>query len=115
MSPSGAEVLRQIKSRIEEIDPGAVREALEAGAVLIDVREAEEVAQGHIPGARHVPKSYLESRIEGAAPDRAGAVILYRRLPAVEGPRLRGRGPAGAECRAAGTLFPPSAAARGWD
>ncbi len=77
MSPSGAEVLRQIKSRIEEIDPGAVREALDAGAVLIDVREAEEVAQGHIPGARHVPKSYLESRIESSAPDRTGTVILY--------------------------------------
>ena len=77
MSPSGAEVLRQIKSRIEEVDPAAVREQVSNGAVVVDVREAEEWGSGHIPGAKHVPKSYLESRIEGAAPDRSQHVILY--------------------------------------
>jgi molybdopterin/thiamine biosynthesis adenylyltransferase/rhodanese-related sulfurtransferase len=77
MSPSGAEVLRQIKSRIDETDPSAVRDQLGNGAVVLDVREAEEWSGGHIPGARHVPKSYLESRIEGAAPDRDQHVILY--------------------------------------
>jgi molybdopterin/thiamine biosynthesis adenylyltransferase/rhodanese-related sulfurtransferase len=77
MSPSGAEVLRQIKSRIEEVDPADVREQIRNGAVLVDVREAEEWSTGHIPGAKHVPKSYLESRIEGAAQDRSQHVILY--------------------------------------
>src|SRR5438270_3370198 len=77
MSPSGTEVLRQIKSRIDEVDPAQVREQASNGAVVIDVREPEEWAAGHIPGAKHVPKSYLESRIEGAAPDRSQHVILY--------------------------------------
>src|SRR5947208_2579169 len=77
MSPSGAEVLRQIKSRIDEVDPGAVREQISNGAAVVDVREPEEWAAGHIPGAKHVPKSYLESRIEGAVPDRSQHVILY--------------------------------------
>jgi sulfur-carrier protein adenylyltransferase/sulfurtransferase len=77
MTPSGAEVLRQIKSRIEEVDPSAVREQLGNGAVVIDVREAEEWSTGHVPAAKHVPKSFLESRIEGAAPDRDQHVILY--------------------------------------
>src|SRR5579862_6548959 len=77
MSPSGAEVLRQIKSRIEEIDPSAAREQASHGAVLVDVRETEEWAVGHVPGAKHVPKSHLETRIEGAAPDRSVPVILY--------------------------------------
>jgi molybdopterin/thiamine biosynthesis adenylyltransferase/rhodanese-related sulfurtransferase len=77
MSPSGAEVFRQIKSRIDEVDPGDAREQVSAGAVLVDVREAEEWSSGHIPGAKHVPKSYLETRIEGAAPDRSQQVILY--------------------------------------
>src|SRR5919201_1735097 len=77
MSPSGAEVLRQIKSRIDEIDPAAVREQVGNGAVIVDVREPEEWSAGHIPGAIHVPKSYLESRIEGAVPDREKHVVLY--------------------------------------
>jgi len=77
VSPSGAEVLRQIKGRIQEVDPASVREQLSNGAVVVDVREPEEWSAGHIPGARHVPKSYLESRIEGAVPDRSAHVILY--------------------------------------
>jgi sulfur-carrier protein adenylyltransferase/sulfurtransferase len=77
MSPSGAEVLRQIKSRIEEVDPSVVREQLNNGALVIDVREPEEWSTGHIPGARHVPKSFLETRIEGAAADRSQHLILY--------------------------------------
>jgi molybdopterin/thiamine biosynthesis adenylyltransferase/rhodanese-related sulfurtransferase len=77
MTPSGAEVLRQIKSRIPEVDPAEVRQQLTNGAVVVDVREAEEFAGGHLPGARHVPKSHLESRIEGAVSDRTQHVILY--------------------------------------
>jgi sulfur-carrier protein adenylyltransferase/sulfurtransferase len=77
MSPSGAEVLRQIKSWVVEVDPATVREQVSNGAVVVDVREAEEWSAGHIPGAKHVPKSYLETRIEGAAPDRSQHVILY--------------------------------------
>src|ERR1700756_1874595 len=77
MSPSGAEILRQIKNQIDEVDPSQAREQLSNGAVLVDVREPEEWAAGHVPGAKHVPKSYLESRIEGAVPDRSQHVILY--------------------------------------
>jgi molybdopterin/thiamine biosynthesis adenylyltransferase/rhodanese-related sulfurtransferase len=75
--PSGAEVLRQIKSRIEEVDPAVVSEQNGNGLVLVDVRETDEWSAGHIPGAKHVPKSHLESRIEGAAPDRDARVVLY--------------------------------------
>jgi molybdopterin/thiamine biosynthesis adenylyltransferase/rhodanese-related sulfurtransferase len=77
VSPSGAEVLRQIKSRIHEVDPSSVRDQLSNGAVVVDVREPEEWSAGHIPGAKHVPKSYLETRIEGAVPDRSAHVVLY--------------------------------------
>ena len=77
MSPSGAEILRQIKDRIDEVDPAAVREQLQTGALVIDVRQDEEWATGHIPSARHVPKSHFESRIEGIAPDKEQLVVLY--------------------------------------
>jgi len=77
MSPSGAELLRQIKSRIDEVDPSAVREQMFDGVVIVDVRETEEFAAGHVPGAKHVPRGYLESRIEGAVPDRSAHLVLY--------------------------------------
>ena len=77
MSTSGAELLRQIKDRIDEVDPAQARELASNGAVLVDVREAEEFAAGHIRGAKHVPRGYLESRIEGAVPDRSKHLILY--------------------------------------
>jgi molybdopterin/thiamine biosynthesis adenylyltransferase/rhodanese-related sulfurtransferase len=82
VSPSGAEFIRKIKSQIAEVDPSDVRAAMSDangnGAIaLIDVRESEEVARGLIPGATHVPRGYLESRIDGAVPDRSQHVVLY--------------------------------------
>ncbi len=77
MSPSGPELLRQVKSQIEEVDPSEVKELIDEGVAIIDVRETEEFSAGHLPGAKHVPRSYLETRIEGVVPDRSTQVILY--------------------------------------
>src|SRR5215208_2931304 len=77
MSPTGAEVIRKIRSQVEEVDPSEVREHLGNGVVLVDVRESEEWDAGHIRGAKHVPRGYLESRIEGAVKDRDQRVVLY--------------------------------------
>jgi sulfur-carrier protein adenylyltransferase/sulfurtransferase len=77
MSPSGAELIRQIKQQVEEVDPAQVSEHLGNGITLIDVRDSEEWDRGHIPGAVHVPRGYLESRIEGAVSDRGQRVVLY--------------------------------------
>ena len=53
MSPSGAEVIRQIKSQIEEVDPSEVNAAASNGngsrPVLIDVRESDEWDAGPEP------------------------------------------------------------------
>jgi len=57
MSPSGAEFIKQV--------------------TVIDVREGDEVVAGKLPGATHIPRGYLEQRIEAAAPDRSQRVILY--------------------------------------
>jgi molybdopterin/thiamine biosynthesis adenylyltransferase/rhodanese-related sulfurtransferase len=75
--PSGPEVIRQIKSQIDEVDPAEVQASLGNGTVVIDVRETEEWDAGHIPGAKHVPRGHLESRIEGAVSDRSQKVVLY--------------------------------------
>jgi molybdopterin/thiamine biosynthesis adenylyltransferase/rhodanese-related sulfurtransferase len=75
--PSGAELIRQVKSQITEIDPSDVQPLINNGVAIVDVRENDEFAAGHLPGARHVPRAFLESRIEGVVPDRAQRVILY--------------------------------------
>ena len=36
-----------------------------------------EWEQGHLPGALHISKSYVEQQIEGAVPDRDAPVVLY--------------------------------------
>ncbi len=77
MSPSGAELLRQVKSQITEVDPSEVNELIHEGVVLVDVRETDEFAAGHLPGAKHVPRSYLETRIEGVVGDRDAQIVLY--------------------------------------
>jgi sulfur-carrier protein adenylyltransferase/sulfurtransferase len=77
MSPSGAELLRRVKSEVQEVDPSEVAELMHEGVAIIDVRETDEYAAGHLPGAKHVPRSYLETRIEGVVPDRSSQVILY--------------------------------------
>ncbi len=75
--PSGAEYIRQVKSAITEVDPSDVQPVLNDGVALVDVRETDEFSAGHLPGAKHVPRGYLESRIESAVPDRSQRVVLY--------------------------------------
>src|SRR5687767_1213973 len=81
MAPSGAEIIKNIKSQIEEVDPADVREQVASGngaaPILIDVRENDEWDAGHIPGAKHVTRGHLETRIEGAAPDRSQRIVIY--------------------------------------
>jgi molybdopterin/thiamine biosynthesis adenylyltransferase/rhodanese-related sulfurtransferase len=78
VSPSGAEYIKQVKAQIDEIDPSAVSEVTGVdGVTIVDVRESDEWDAGHLPGAKHVPRGHLESRIEGAAADRSQRVILY--------------------------------------
>ncbi len=69
------ELLEQTKGEIREVD---AREAQTIeGAQWIDVREADEWQEGHIPGAVHIPRGFLESRIEQVAPDHDRPIVVY--------------------------------------
>lgn len=50
---------------MKEISTGALQARLEAGETLnlIDVREVDEVAAGHIPGIVNIPLGLLEFRM----------------------------------------------------
>jgi molybdopterin/thiamine biosynthesis adenylyltransferase/rhodanese-related sulfurtransferase len=77
--PNFQTYLKEIKGQIAETDVPAVKRVVEAknGSALIDVREQDEYVQGYIPGARWIPRGFLEQRIEDAVPNRDTEVILY--------------------------------------
>ncbi len=77
--PTYRELLAQTKAEIDEIDAASLAAQLDSNPppVLVDVRELEEWDEGHLPNAVHVTRGYLESRIEGVAPDRDAPVVLY--------------------------------------
>ncbi len=86
MGDASREIMRQARRQVTEWTPSQVHEALagqhEAGPehqeiVLVDVREKLEWNEGHIPGAIHVPRGYLELQIEEAVPDKSKTVVLY--------------------------------------
>src|SRR5438046_4827399 len=69
------ELLARTKAEISEID--ARRAQGLSGAAWIDIREADEWQEGHIPGAVRVPRGNFESRIEAVVVDKSTPVVLY--------------------------------------
>jgi molybdopterin/thiamine biosynthesis adenylyltransferase/rhodanese-related sulfurtransferase len=77
--PTYRDLLQQVKAEIEEVDAAQARDLLESAdpPLFVDVREQDEWDEGQIPGAIHIPRGNLESRIENAAPDHARQIVLY--------------------------------------
>src|SRR6267378_5377950 len=70
-------ILDEARSTIKQIDIDEARRMLEKpGTVLVDVREADEWRQGHIPNAVAIPRGFLELRVEEKIPDHKTPVIL---------------------------------------
>jgi molybdopterin/thiamine biosynthesis adenylyltransferase/rhodanese-related sulfurtransferase len=77
--PSYRDLLAQVKGEIDEVDATRARELFDGPEppLFVDVRESDEWDEGHLPGAVHLARGFLESRIEGAAPDRAQPIVVY--------------------------------------
>jgi molybdopterin/thiamine biosynthesis adenylyltransferase/rhodanese-related sulfurtransferase len=72
------ELLTETKAEIDEVDAVRARELIErSDPLIVDVREQDEWDEGRIPGAVHVPRGNLESRIEALAPERDEAILVY--------------------------------------
>lgn len=72
------DLVLQAKAQIKEISTANAQPLL-AQHVIIDVREPDEFAQGHLPGAINVPRGVLEFRM-GTLPvvkNPAQAILLY--------------------------------------
>jgi molybdopterin/thiamine biosynthesis adenylyltransferase/rhodanese-related sulfurtransferase len=85
MGDASREILQRARQHVPEWSPAQVHEALaqrekgqdDQSIVLVDVREKHEWNEGHIPGALHVPRGFLELQIEEKVPDKSKTVVLY--------------------------------------
>lgn len=68
-----------IKKQIREIPVDQVKGMVDkkGGALIIDVREAEETQGGILPGAKAVVRGFLELKIENIEPNKGREIILY--------------------------------------
>ena len=65
---------------IEKIDAGTAIRLLDAGkAVAVDVREPDEYAVGHIPGAKLLPLGEVNSRAAEVLPEKEATRLVYCR------------------------------------
>jgi rhodanese-related sulfurtransferase len=72
-------IVEEARAKIQELSIEQVKQKLEAGEQfrLIDVREGEEYARGHVPGAESLCKGVIERDIEKLVPDPETPVVLY--------------------------------------
>jgi sulfur-carrier protein adenylyltransferase/sulfurtransferase len=73
MARSYQDLLASAREQVPEVQVTDLAERRRSGddPLVIDVREQAEWDEGHIPGAIHIPRSFLESRIAGVAtPDQ---------------------------------------------
>ena len=77
MTKTYRDLLAEARERVREVTPAEAEQAAASGTVLIDCREDSEWEQGHVRGARHLSKSYIEQDIEALVPDRAAPVVVY--------------------------------------
>lgn len=84
---------------LKTISPQRAAELVRQGAVLIDIREADEHARENIPGARH----HALSRIASDNPARAGDDVLI--FHCRSGARTRGNAPRLAQAAGACEAF----------
>jgi len=77
--PGFLAIVNEAKTHVKELNFREVKKRLDAGEKfkLVDVREDNEWARGHLPGAIHLGKGVIERDIEMAVPDKSETLVLY--------------------------------------
>lgn len=78
-APRFLELVNDTRKRIAETTVATVKSRIDAGEkfLLIDVREDDEFAAGHLPGAVHLSKGIIERDIEKVIPNSDADIVLY--------------------------------------
>ncbi len=79
MAKSYEEMLDEARKETEQTDPDAVHDALESGEdiTILDVREPEEWEEGHIKGAKLLPRGLLELKAADELPDTDARIVTH--------------------------------------
>lgn len=79
MPKTYSDLLQDVKSQVRTVSLDEIKRRIEAREpyVLVDVREKDEVRQGYLPGAVHVPRGFLEMQAEQRLPDKNAKLIVY--------------------------------------
>lgn len=70
------DLVTEAKSTVREISLDQAESALRNANVVLDVREAEEFAAGHLPGAIHASRGLLEFKLSGS-PDLSSRTLSF--------------------------------------
>jgi len=81
MAKTYSDLFSEIRSSVKLISLEDLKARVEAKAqkpfTLVDVREKDEVRQGYIPGAVHIPRGFLEMQAEQKLPNKSDEIIVY--------------------------------------
>jgi rhodanese-related sulfurtransferase len=79
------DLISTARRRIREIQPGELLELQQFGCAVVDVREPDEFAEGHIPGAVNIPRGLLEFEVDGhpAVNYQTAEALSHRERPIV--------------------------------
>jgi rhodanese-related sulfurtransferase len=78
-SPGFLKLVNDAKAKVKETNVAGYKEMLTRGEtpLLIDTREDNEFAAGHVKGAVHLSRGIIERDIETKYPDKAIPMVLY--------------------------------------
>lgn len=78
-APRFLALVEEARQRVPELSIEQVKGKLEGKEQfrLIDVREGEEYARGHLPGAEPLCKGIIERDVEKLVPDPSTPLVLY--------------------------------------
>src|SRR6185437_14806155 len=78
-SPGFLKLVNDAKANVKETDIAGYQQMLARGEtpLLIDTREDNEYAAGHVKGAVHLSRGIIERDIEKQYPDKSTPMVLY--------------------------------------
>jgi rhodanese-related sulfurtransferase len=78
-NPGFLKLVNDAKTGIKETNVPGYKEMLARGetTVLVDTREDNEFAAGHVKGAVHLSRGIIERDIETKYPDKSTPLVLY--------------------------------------